>query len=351
VGPPWESKVTLRRRRLAWLPAFLWLLLFAYAVWPWIHRDKSSSHTIVFFGFSILGDVMTGSIFPSFQRNWENRTGQKIEFIGSFSGSGTVVNQLIMGVPAQMAALSLEPDAERLSDRGLTPKKSWLNLPYKGVLNRTPFIILVRPGNPKNIRDFSDLARTGVKIVHPDPLTSGAANWAILAEYGSAMRQNPGQPNAGYDLLLGIWRNVIAQAHSARSARAHFENGFGDALITYEQEALSDQAQGKLPFDIIYPASTILSEPILVVLPRSIHSDEHELINALVVFLWSSKAQSLFVSAGFRSVDESINETRRFKKIFDPFSVQELGGWEKAQKEIIDGVWKNRVLKELGRRP
>jgi sulfate/thiosulfate transport system substrate-binding protein len=333
-----------------WIPIFFWMLLFIYSVWPWLKWKQPAPHAVVFYGFSILGDVMTRSIFPAFQNEWERQTGEQIEFTSSFSGSGTVTNQLIMGVPAQLAVLSLEPDAERLRKNHLISSGDWRDLPHGGILIRTPFIILVRRGNPKHIHDFSDLARSGIKVVHPDPLTSGAANWAILAEYGAGMRKHPNQPDAGYNLLLGIWRNVVAQAHSARSARVQFENGFGDALITYEQEALYDQSQGKLKSDIVYPFSTILSEPVVVVIRRHIRGDEQKLIDALLNFLWSDSAQRLFVSSGFRSVDERLNGSgTSFGKIADPFDIGFLGGWEKAQKEIVDDIWKRRVLNQIGK--
>lgn len=337
-----------------WLPAAFWVFLFGYAVWPWMPWKKPASRTvIVFYGFSILGEALNQVILPAFQKDWEFRTGEHLEFATSFAGSGTVTNQLIMGVPAQLALLSAEPDAERLAAAGLIRAKSWRRFPHGGIVSRTPFIILVRPGNPKHIRNFSDLMRPGIKVVHPDPLTSGAANWAILAEYGAGMRQDPTQPQrGGYGMLLGIWRNVVAQAQSARAARTQFENGFGDALITYEQEALWDRFHGKLHSEIISPSSTIFSEHVLVRVDRNILPEQRKAVNALIDFLWSEKAQRLFIRGGFRSVDEELNTLNpEFCKIADPFLIDELGGWDKAKTEIVDSVWKNLVLKQLGKQP
>jgi sulfate/thiosulfate transport system substrate-binding protein len=173
----------LRARRLtSWLPAVFWISLFGFAIWPWVWGKTRAPRTVVFYGFSVLGDTLTHRVLPAFQRDWEMKTGEHVEFATSFAGSGTVTNQLIMGVPAQLALLSLELDAERLVKAGIIEPGSWKRLPHAGVLNQTPFVIVVRPGNPKHNRDFPDLARPGVRVVHPDPLTSGAANWAILAE-------------------------------------------------------------------------------------------------------------------------------------------------------------------------
>ena len=217
------------------------------------------------------------------------------------------------------------------------------------MLNRTPFIILVRPGNPKGIHDFRDLARPGIGVVHPDPLTSGGANWAIVAEYGAASRHSPDPTRAGHQLLLGIWRNVVAQAASARAARTQFENGFGDALITYEQEAIRDLALGKLRAEIIYPRSTICSEHTVVVLDKNIAAAQRELVEAFVGFLWSDRAQSIFVKLGYRSLNEALNESNpSFGYIEDAFLIRDFGDWPQAKREIVDAIWKNRVLQEIG---
>jgi sulfate transport system substrate-binding protein len=342
----------LLRRFYAFMMAAAGLLLFGYSVWPWtpFARAARPPRTIVFYGFSILGEAIDHGVFPEFQRQWRARTGEQVELVSSFAGSGTVTNQLILGVPAQLALLSLELDAQKLAEAGVIAKDSWRRLPSGGVVNRTPFIILVRPGNPKAIHDFADLTRSGVEIVHPDPLTSGGANWAIAAEYGAGARGSADPVRAGRDLLTGIWRNVVAQAPSARGARTQFENGFGDALITYEQEALWDRSRGKLKADVVYPRSTILSEHTLVRVDRNVSHKERDLVDGFQRFLWSEDAQKIFVRYGFRSVQEPLNAaSTAFGRIEDPFRISDLGGWSRAKKEIVDGIWKRQVLAELKR--
>jgi sulfate/thiosulfate-binding protein len=336
------------RIRAAWPILFLASLL-VWAAWPWMPFSRAATPptTVVFYGFSILADTMNEAIFPAFRKVWAAEGGTPVEFISSFAGSGTVTNQVILGVPAQLVLLSLESDAQRLAEAGVVSAGSWRRLPEGGVVNRTPFVILVRPGNPKRIRDFADLARPGVGVVHPDPLTSGGANWAIVAEYGAGVRAAGGDPAAGERLLAGIWANVVAQASSARAARTQFENGFGDALITYEQEALWDRARGKLKADIVYPRRTILSEHTLVLVERNIGPKERPAVERFVRFLWSEQAQRIFVAHGFRSVDERWNANNpSFGRIEEPFFISDFGGWERARREIVDGVWKGRVLKQ-----
>ena len=335
------------RSRGLW-PALLLGALFVWAAWPWLpfRRAAARPQTIVFYGFSILGDTMNDAIFPAFQKAWASEGRAPVEFISSFAGSGTVTNQILMGVPAELALLSLESDADRLAESGVVAAGSWRRLPHDGVVNRTPFVILVRPGNPKGIHDFEDLTRPGIGIVHPDPSTSGGAAWAIVAEYGAGALAAPDDPRvAGERLLAGIWKNVVAQASSARAARTQFENGFGDALITYEQEALWDRARGRLRADIVYPRRTILSEHTLVLVDRHIRPADRPAIDSFTSFLWSEQAQRLFVAHGFRSVEERWNDNPAFGRIADPFLISAFGGWKRARREIVDGIWRDRVMK------
>ncbi|MCC6746034.1 MAG: substrate-binding domain-containing protein [Deltaproteobacteria bacterium] len=346
-------KEPLYQRALAWLRGGFLGAVVLYAVWPWLPyvHGGARPRTIVFYGFSSLGEAFQESIFPAFARRWQAQTGERVEFISAFGGSGTITNQIIMGVPAQVALLSLELDAERLARAKVIAPGSWRALPHGGVVNRTPFVILVRPGNPLRIRDFADLTRPGVRVVHPDPLTSGAATWALLAEYGAAVRSDRRNPRAGHDLLLGLWRNVVAQSSSARGARTQFDNGFGDALVTYEQELLYDQARGRLHGEIVYPRSTVLSEHTLVLVPQRTKAADRPLVRAFVDFVFSEHAQRLFVEHGFRSVLPELDQSRRppFVAIADPFGARDYGGWPHIKREIVDTLWRQQVLKELGR--
>lgn len=325
--------------------AFAGLLLFA--VWPWLPGvGGPPRRTITLYGFSILGDVINRGVFPAFARHWEQSTGEKVELVSAFAGSGTVTNQIKLGVPAQVAILSLELDALALQEAGVLPGTTWRDLPNQGVLNQTPFVILVRPGNPKGITDFASLAQPGVGIVHPDPLTSGGAQWALLAEYGAALRSGAGE-EAALRQLKGIWHNVVAQSSSARGARTQFEGGFGDALITYEQELVAEE---KLDGEIVYPPCTVLSDHIVVVVDRNIAEQDRALVDAFVEYLWSLEAQKIFVDFGFRSLDTPLNESNpKLKTLEQSFTVQDLGGWVEARRKIVDEIWKGQVLPEVGK--
>jgi sulfate transport system substrate-binding protein len=339
-------------RLKTWFVLVVMAALLLYGLWPWLpgRARATPPRTVVFYGFSILDHAITKDVFPAFRDHWWRTHREPLELISSFAGSGTITNQAIMGVPVELTLLALEADAERMAQSGVVSAGSWRELPHRGVVNRTPIVILVRPGNPKGIHDFSDLARPGIGVVHPDPLTSGAANWAIAAEYGAGVRAHPEDPEAGHKMLLGIWRNVVCQAASARAARTQFDLGFGDALVTYEQEGLWDRSRDHLHGEIVYPRHTILTEHTLVVVPRNIAVQDRPLVDSLAAFLWSEDAQRLFVRNGFRSVNDSlVRRDSTFRAIEDPFMIGDLGGWKRAKKEIVEGVWKDRVLKETGR--
>ena len=327
------------------IAAVFFTALLLWTLGPSVRGGAGAPRTIVFYGFSILGEAMNDGIFPAFQARWKERTGEAVELTGAFAGSGTIASQVLLGAPADFALVALELDARRIAEGGRTAAESWRKLPHGGVVVRTPVVILVRPGNPKGIRDFADLARPGIRVVHPDPLTSGGALWAILAEYGAGQRAGPG---GGRDLLLGIWRNVVAQASSARGARTQFENGFGDALVTYEQEAVRDRAQRRLPFDVVYPRATVLSEQTLVLLDRNVPAGRRALVDAFAAFLWSEEAQRIFAGYGFRSVDDAVNAGNpAFCAIPEAFGIDAFGGWSRAKREIVDRVWRDDVMRAV----
>lgn len=341
--------------------ATFWLVVAAivlYLVWPVLPRRLTQSahtHTIVFYGFSILGEVMNEGIFPAFQKEWEEKTGDNIQFISSFAGSGTITNQILLGAPAEVAIFAIEGDARRIRERGYVqvPERP---LPYGGVVNRTPFVIVVRKGNPYGIRDFAGLGAKPVGIVHPDPLTSGGAQWAILAEYGSALERTELEtgtrdPEAAHGQLLKIWKHVVARGGSARAARTQFDSGYGDALITYEQEAVSDMLRGRFKHQLVVPDITVLSEHRVLLIDRNISKDNREVVEAFAQFLWSPKAQRIFSKHGFRPMYDvgPTAATPLMATIKHPLDLAWFGGWERARAEVVLGAWQNRVLKELGK--
>jgi sulfate transport system substrate-binding protein len=310
--------------------------------------SESGGINITLYGFSIMKESLEKAIFPGFAAKWKREHGQDVRFTSSFAGSETVTNQILQGVGAEVAILSIDRDAQRLKQGGFVTS-DWHALPAKGIVNKTPFVILVAKGNPKGIHDFPDLAKPGVRVIHPDPVSSGGAQWSILAIYGSelvkAEKQNE-EPDRAHaqQSLQAIWRNVISTPGSAREARTQFETGFGDALVTYELEGLLMKEGGK-PVEIIVPRATIFSEHPAVVIDKNVSAEKRPVIDAFMQYLWSDEAQQAFVKFHFYSVtNNSFNEAnKQLSHIEMPFTVDYFGGWDKAYPDVIEKVFRDQV--------
>src|SRR6478735_6702862 len=163
--------------------------LLSSACLPGPPADTSGKITITIYGFSIMKESLEKDINPAFKARWKAEHGQDIEFVASYAGSETVTNQILQGAPADIAILSIDRDAQRLKE-GQAVTTDWHNFPNRGIVNRTPFVILVRKGNPKGIKDFPDLGKPGIKVIHPDPVSSGGAQWSLLSIYGSELKKS-----------------------------------------------------------------------------------------------------------------------------------------------------------------
>src|SRR3979409_804884 len=216
------------KNRTAILAFAILALLAINACLPKSPSEGGGGVNITLYGFSIMKESLEKEIYPAFAAKVKREHGFDVRFTSSFAGSETVTNQILQGVKAQIAILSIERDAQRLKQGGFVTS-DWRQLPQKGIVNKTPFVIVVRKGNPKGIHDFSDLAKPGLKLIHPDPVSSGGAQWSILAIYGSERmksdRQSGGADHAqAIQMLQNIWRNVISTPGSAREARTQFES-------------------------------------------------------------------------------------------------------------------------------
>jgi sulfate transport system substrate-binding protein len=330
------------------LATLLGLTIFSSSCLPKPTSENNNALNITLYGFSILKESLEKAIYPGFVAKWKREHNQDVTFTSSFAGSETVTNQILQGVKAEIAILSIERDAARLKENGFITS-DWHALPNKGIVNKTPFVILVRRGNPKNIHDFADLAKPGVELIHPDPISSGGAQWSVIAMYGSELVKSEKQSGdqdkiRALQTLQAIWRNVKSTPGSAREARTQFETGFGDALVTYELEGLL-MKQDKKPVEIIVPQATIFSEHPAVVIDRNITAEKRPLVNAFMQYLWSDEAQQAFVKFHFYAVtnDAFNQENKAFGHIESPFTIDYFGGWDKAYPEVIEQVFKKQV--------
>ena len=345
------------RKRTFKMAVALGFSLFGLALLSGSCLPKPASETggginLTVYGFSIMKESLEKGIYPGFAAKWKSEHGTDVNFTSSFAGSETVTNQILQGVKADIAILSIERDADRIKQRGLITS-DWRAAPNKGFINKTPFVILVRQGNPKGIHDFPDLAKPGVKLIHPDPISSGGAQWSVLAIYGSELLKSKKQSEdadqaRALQTLRAVWKNVISTPGSAREARTQFETGFGDALVTYEIDGLLMKESKKTPVEIIVPQATIFSEHPAVVVDRNVSAANRPAADAFIQYLSSEEAQRAFVKYHFRSISfENLNqENKELAHIEMPFTIDYFGGWDKAYPEVIEGVFKNRVLRK-----
>ena len=313
--------------------------------------SESGDINITIYGFSIMKESLEKAIFPGFTAKWKQQHGQVVLFQSSFAGSETITNQILQGAPAEIAIFSIERDAHRLQKYGFVTS-DWHSLPARGIVNKTPFVIIVRRGNPKGIRDFPDLGRPGIRLIHPDPISSGGAQWSILAIYGSELeksKRETGEPETARALrtLRSLWRHVISTPGSAREARTTFELGNGDALITYELEGLL-MKDANAPIEIVVPQSTIFSEHPAVVIDKNGRAGKRAVIDAFMHYLWSDEAQEAFVRFHFYSAtNDAFNKANpRFGQIEMPFGIDLFGGWENAYPEVIERVFRDQVQRK-----
>ncbi|MDW7673608.1 MAG: sulfate ABC transporter substrate-binding protein [Bacillota bacterium] len=289
-------------------------------------------------------DVTTKELIPAFERQWEEKTGEKVRILPTFAGSGSLTNNIVGGNEVQVAILSSELYGYQLQERGLTTT-NWRDYPNNGVVMKSVMVFVVREGNPKNITSFADLAQPGIEILHASPDTSGGAQWAIYAMYGSALKESEVKTGVkdedkAFEMLQAIQNNVIAMPESAKQASAQFDAGQGDVLITYENEALLELEKGK-NYEIIVPTSTVETGWNVIKIDKNIKPDQEEIVEEFIKFLYSDEAQRAYADYGYRSINDDITaEYDKYAKVELPFDLDYFGGVQKARAEIIDTLWK-----------
>lgn len=327
------------RRARAW-HAWLFVLLAVVAgCGASKGRDDASggdAHSITLGAYTTPREAYGKAIVPAFVRHFREQWGHDVTVHESYLGSGAQARAIIGGLEADVAALSLEPDIDGLREAGLITH-DWKATGHGGMVTRSIVVIGVRPGNPKNIRDWQDLARADVEVLTPNVRTSGGAMWNVLAIYGAAMRGHAGTARDDHDaataLLASILRNVKIMDRGARDSMLTFERGMGDAIITYENEIIVGRAQGN-EYDYVTPSSTIVIEnPIALVDANVERHGSRQAAQAFIDFLYTPQAQRLYAQHGLRPVLDSVavEVQGRFAPVDDLFTIVDLGGWEQAR--------------------
>jgi sulfate/thiosulfate transport system substrate-binding protein len=255
--------------------------------------------------------------------------GAGVGFEESYASSGEQSRAVAAGLQADVVALSLEPDVTRLVDQGLVAQ-DWKDDEFGGMVTESVVVFAVRPGNPKGIRTWADLAKDGVEVITPNPFTSGGARWNVMAGYGAQLEQGRSEAEA-IDFLRGLFGNVTVQDKSARESLQTFVGGKGDVLIAYENEAILAREKGE-EIEYVVPDETILIEnPIAVV------GNGHEKrAQAFVDFVRGAEAQRAFGEAGYRPVRDEVLAELDYPTPPSLFTIADLGGWADVQSRFFD---------------
>ena len=263
--------------------------------------------------------------------------GKGVRIKGSYGASGAQSRAVIAGQKADVVAFSLAPDLDAVAKAGLVDP-SWNAGPAKGIVSRSVVVIAVRKGNPKGIKTWADLVKPGVGIVTADPGTSGSAKWNLMAAYAQALGQTKDEA-AAKTYLASFVKNVVSWNESGRTATDAFVKGTGDALISYENEAIAARAAG-VELDYVVPDSTLLIEN-----PAAATKTAPAQAAAFLTFVASPDGQKILGSRGFRSIDDGLKVTgvvgandpaNPFPAVAHLTTIADLGGWTAVNKTFFD---------------
>jgi len=272
-----------------------------------------------------------GKIISAFQKT---AAGSGVSVSQSYGASGDQARAIAAGQPADLAALSLDPDINMLVQKGLVPRK-WNGNRYRGIVSDSVVVFVVRDGNPKHIKGWGDLVKSGVQVITPNPFTSGGARWNVVAAYG-ALRRSGKTDKQAVKYLDKLFKHVPVQPDSARAATQVFAQGKGDVLLTYENEAVYAERKG-VHTEYHTPKATMLIETPVALTKTG---QANPAAKAFYKFLWSPSAQKAFADQGYRPVVKSVARKYHFYKPPGLFTINSkrygLNGWAKVNRRFFD---------------
>ena len=280
----------------------------------------------------------------AFAKYWKAKTGDDVTVKASHGGSGKQARAIIDGLEADVATLALAADIDALATKADLIPANWQS---RLKLNSSPYtstiVLLVRKGNPKNIKDWNDLIKPGVAVITPNPKTSGGARWNYLAAWGYGLKHNNNDQAKAQEFVSKIYANVPVLDSGARGSTVTFsERAIGDVLITWENEAyLVKKEFGEDKFDIVFPSLSVLAEPPVAVIDKNV--DKHgtrAVAQAYVEYLYSPEGQEIAAKNYYRPTDAKVAKkyAKQFKKLELITIDKVFGGWTKTQKDhFADG--------------
>jgi sulfate/thiosulfate transport system substrate-binding protein len=287
----------------------------------------------------------------AFAAAYQKETGKKVEIKQSHGGSGSQARAVIDGLQADVVTLALAYDIDAIAAKGLIPSDWQKRLPMNASPYTSTIVFLVRKGNPKGIKDWDDLVKSGVSVITPNPKTSGGARWNYLAAWGYALKKF-GTAEKAKQFVGDIYKNVPVLDTGARGSSVTFvERGVGDVLLAWENEAFLAQREfGEDKFQIVSPPLSILAEPPLSVVDAvADKKGTRAVAEAYLKYWYSREGQEIAARNSYRPRDPEI--ARQYETSFakvELFTIDDVfGGWTKAQKEhfseggVFDQIYKN----------
>jgi sulfate transport system substrate-binding protein len=277
----------------------------------------------------------------AFARQWQGQTGQQVSFNMSHGGSGKQSRAVIDGLEADVVTLALAYDIDAIAEKAKRLPADWqARLPNNSAPYFSTIVFLVRKGNPKGIRDWGDLVKAGVKVITPNPKTSGGARWNFLAAWGYG-RKAGGSDAAAEQYVSRLLANVPVLDSGARGSTTTFvERGIGDVLLAWENEAfLAQEELGQGKFEIVVPSMSILAEPPVAVVDQNAAKHGTQAVaQAYLNFLYTRPAQEMIARHFYRPRDPQVaaQHAARFPRIELLEIDRDFGGWKAAQARYFD---------------
>ncbi|NEX63991.1 sulfate ABC transporter substrate-binding protein [Noviherbaspirillum galbum] len=279
-----------------------------------------------------------------FAKYWQDKTGDKVTVKQSHGGSGKQARSVIDGLEADVVTLGLAYDIDAIAEQAKLLPQNWqARLPNNSTPYTSTVVFLVRKGNPKQVKNWSDLVKPGVSVIASNPKTSAGGRWAYLGAYGYAFKTFQGDENRAKDFIARFYKNVPVLDSGARGSTTTFvERGIGDALISWEDEALLAVKQDPSKFDIVVPPLSIQAEPPVSVVDKVVDKKgTRKVAEAYLQYLYTPEAQEIAARHFYRPTDKTVyaRHARQFAKL-DLFTVKEVfGDWHQIQKKhLADGA-------------
>jgi sulfate/thiosulfate-binding protein len=280
----------------------------------------------------------------SFATYWKAKTGDNVTINQSHGGAGKQARAVIDGLRADVVTLALSYDIDEISSKAKLIPKDWQKrLPNNSSPYTSTIVLLVRKGNPKGIKDWNDLIKTGVSVITPNPKTSGGARWNYLAAYAYALKQNNNDDAKAREFVAKLYKNVPVLDSGARGSTTTFvERGIGDVFISWENEAfLAQKELGPDKFEIVIPSLSILAEPPVTIIDKTVDKrGTRPVAQAYLEYLYTEEGQEIAAKNYYRPTLEKV--AVKYEKNFPKINLIKIddvfGGWQKAQKiHFADG--------------